>query len=157
MLSVSSLTIRRSLSSNSPLYLVPATRVPILSWTIRFSIRGSGTVPAAICLASPSTIAVLPTPGSPMSTGLLLVRRHNTCMSLRISFSRPITGSSSPFFARSVKSVPKWSRVGVFTLTLRLEFESTFDAAICLPALPANISLTCFDTVEGVRPITLNC
>jgi hypothetical protein len=30
--------------------------------------------------AMPSTMAVLPTPGSPMSTGLFLVRRLSTCM-----------------------------------------------------------------------------
>ena len=37
-------------------------------------------------------MAVLPTPGSPMSTGLFLVRRLSTCMTRRISSSRPITG-----------------------------------------------------------------
>jgi len=39
-------------------------------------------------------MAVLPTPGSPISTGLFLVRRDSTCMTRSISFSRPITGSS---------------------------------------------------------------
>jgi hypothetical protein len=46
--------------------------------------------------ASPSAIAVLPTPGSPISTGLFFVRRLSTCMHRRISSSRPITGSSLP-------------------------------------------------------------
>ena len=46
--------------------------------------------------ASPSTIAVLPTPGSPISTGLFLVRRDSTWMTRRISSSRPMTGSSLP-------------------------------------------------------------
>ena len=46
--------------------------------------------------ASPSTIAVLPTPGSPISTGLFFVRRLSTWMTRRISSSRPITGSSLP-------------------------------------------------------------
>ena len=46
--------------------------------------------------ASPSTMAVLPTPGSPMSTGLFLVRRESTWMTRRISSSRPMTGSSLP-------------------------------------------------------------
>ena len=36
-------------------------------------------------LARPSTMAVLPTPGSPMSTGLFLVRRDSTCMTRSIS------------------------------------------------------------------------
>ena len=38
----------------------------------------SGTSPFTIRNASPSTIAVLPTPGSPISTGLFFVRRCNT-------------------------------------------------------------------------------
>ena len=32
------------------------------------------------CSARPSAMAVLPTPGSPMSTGLFLVRRDSTCI-----------------------------------------------------------------------------
>mgnify|MGYP007070041045 CR=1 FL=1 len=56
--------------------------------------------------ARPSTTAVFPTPGSPIKTGLLFVLRHKTCITLLISFSRPITGSNSPFLASSVKSVP---------------------------------------------------
>ena len=38
----------------------------------------SGTSPSAIRCASPSTTAVLPTPGSPMSTGLFFRRRLST-------------------------------------------------------------------------------
>ena len=41
-------------------------------------------------------MAVLPTPGSPISTGLFLVRRASTWMVRRISSSRPMTGSSLP-------------------------------------------------------------
>ena len=41
-------------------------------------------------------MAVLPTPGSPISTGLFLVRRESTWITRRISSSRPITGSSLP-------------------------------------------------------------
>ena len=37
-------------------------------------------------------MAVLPTPGSPMSTGLFLVRRDSTWITRRISSSRPMTG-----------------------------------------------------------------
>ena len=55
--------------------------------------------------ARPSTIAVLPTPGSPISTGLFLVRRCSTWIARRISSSRPITGSSLPLRARSVRSI----------------------------------------------------
>ena len=46
--------------------------------------------------ARPSTIAVLPTPGSPIRTGLFFVRRLRTWMTRRISSSRPMTGSSLP-------------------------------------------------------------
>ena len=45
-------------------------------------------------------MAVLPTPGSPMSTGLFLVRRARIWMTRWISFSRPITGSSLPSRAK---------------------------------------------------------
>ncbi len=41
-------------------------------------------------------MAVLPTPGSPMRTGLFLVRRDSTWMTRRISSSRPMTGSILP-------------------------------------------------------------
>ncbi|KAG1323438.1 hypothetical protein G6F63_012995 [Rhizopus arrhizus] len=54
--------------------------------------------------ARPSTMAVLPTPGSPIRTGLFLVRRCRIWMVRRISSSRPITGSSLPWRARSVRS-----------------------------------------------------
>ena len=41
-------------------------------------------------LCEPSTIAVLPTPGSPIRTGLFFVRRESTWITRRISSSRPI-------------------------------------------------------------------
>ena len=64
--------------------------------------------------ARPSTIAVLPTPGSPISTGLFLVRRESTCMTRRISSSRPITGSSLPARAASVRSRPNFASAWYF-------------------------------------------
>ena len=51
-------------------------------------------------------MAVLPTPGSPMSTGLFLVLRERMRITLRISPSRPMTGSSSFSRARLTRSVP---------------------------------------------------
>ena len=54
--------------------------------------------------ARPSAMAVLPTPGSPISTGLFFVRRDRTWIVRRISSSRPITGSSLPSRATSVRS-----------------------------------------------------
>ena len=65
--------------------------------------------PSTIRCASPSTIAVLPTPGSPISTGLFLVRRERTWITRRISSSRPITGSSFPASASLVRSRPNFS------------------------------------------------
>ena len=54
-------------------------------------------------------MAVLPTPGSPISTGLFFVRRERTWITRRTSSSRPITGSSLPASAASVRSRPKRS------------------------------------------------
>ena len=65
--------------------------------------------------ARPSTIAVLPTPGSPISTGLFLVRRVRIWVTRRISSERPITGSSLPSRAHFVRSRPYSSRKGVGT------------------------------------------
>ena len=48
------------------------------SATIRLLLRPSGTSPRTILVARPSTMAVFPTPGSPMSTGLFFVRRERT-------------------------------------------------------------------------------
>src|SRR5262249_5337506 len=66
----------------------------------------SGTSPLTIRCARPSTMAVLPTPGSPIRTGLFLVRRDRTWTTRRISSSRPITGSSLPWAANCVRSRP---------------------------------------------------
>ena len=49
-------------------------------------------------------MAVLPTPGSPISTALFLVRRHSTCWTRSTSCSRPTSGSSWFFIADSVRS-----------------------------------------------------
>ena len=83
-------------SSNSPRYFAPAISEPMSSAITRRSRSDSGTSPETIRWARPSTIAVLPTPGSPISTGLFLVRRERTWITRRISSSRPITGSSLP-------------------------------------------------------------
>ena len=83
---------------------------PMSSATSRLSLSPSGTSPATMRWASPSTMAVLPTPGSPISTGLFLVRRDSTWITRRISSSRPMTGSSLPLRAASVRSREyRWS------------------------------------------------
>ena len=56
----------------------------------------AGTSPLIIACAKPSTTAVLPTPASPTSTGLFLVRRAKISAVSWISLLRPITGSSLP-------------------------------------------------------------
>ena len=99
-----STALRRS--SNSPRYLAPAISAPMSRATTRLFLRPSGTSPRTMRWARPSTMAVLPTPGSPINTGLFLVRRESTCKTRRISSSRPMTGSSLPFFASSVRSRP---------------------------------------------------
>ena len=104
--SVTSLRTAFSRSSNSPRNFAPATSAPMSRPTMRLCFRPSGTSPRTMRCARPSTIAVLPTPGSPMSTGLFLVRRDSTWMTRRISSSRPITGSSFPARANSVRSRP---------------------------------------------------
>ena len=88
------------LSSNSPRYLEPATMPERSSVTSLLSFIVSGTSPAAILAAMPSAIAVLPTPGSPIRHGLFLVRLLNICITLSISFSLPMTGSSLPSLTR---------------------------------------------------------
>ena len=93
-----------SRSSNSPRYLLPATSAPMSSATSRLFLSPSGTSPLTMRCASPSAMAVLPTPGSPMRTGLFFVRRERTWMTRRISSSRPMTGSSLPLRASSVRS-----------------------------------------------------
>ena len=98
-----STALRRS--SNSPRYFAPATIDARSSDTSRRPFSESGTSPLTMRWARPSTTAVLPTPASPMSTGLFLVRRLSTCATRRISESRPITGSSLPSLARWVRSI----------------------------------------------------
>ena len=65
-------------SSNSPRNFAPAMRAPISRETTRLFFKPSGTSPRTMRWAKPSAIAVLPTPGSPIKTGLFLVRRLST-------------------------------------------------------------------------------
>ena len=122
-----------NLSSNSPLYLAPATNDPISNEKIVQSFNPSGTSPLRILSASPSAIAVLPTPGSPINTGLFFVFLDKILITFLISSSLPITGSSFCFLAKSTKSDPNFlsasyvlSGLSVVTLVLPLTLESTF-------------------------------
>ena len=108
-LTSSSTAFRRS--SNSPLYLAPATRAPISSEKICLSLKPSGTSPRTIRCASPSMTAVLPTPGSPMSTGLFFVFLDKIRIMFLISLSRPITGSNFWLLAFSTRFSPYLARL----------------------------------------------
>ena len=92
-------------SSNSPRYFAPASSNAMSRTSSRLPLSDSGTSSLTMRCARPSTMAVLPTPGSPISTGLFLVRRCRIWIVRRISSSRPITGSSLPCCARSVRSI----------------------------------------------------
>ena len=101
---VTSLTTLLRRSSNSPLYFAPATRAPMSSENSRLLRKFSGTSPRTMRCANPSTMAVLPVPGSPMRIGLFFVLRERIWSTRRISSSRPITGSSFPSRASDTKS-----------------------------------------------------
>ena len=64
-----------NLSSNSPRYLAPATKAPKSSSYKVLFCKETGTSFLKIRHAKPSTIAVLPTPGSPIKIGLFFVFR----------------------------------------------------------------------------------
>ena len=68
-------------------------------------------------MAKPSTIAVLPQPGSPIKIGLFFLLLDIICANLSISGSLPITGSSFPSLANLIRSREKLSKTGVFELT----------------------------------------
>ena len=93
-------------SSNCPRYCAPAMSAVMSSEKIVRPLSPSGTSPRTMRCASPSTMAVLPTPGSPTRTGLFFVLRERMRVTARISASRPMTGSSLPARASATRSVP---------------------------------------------------
>ena len=107
-------------SSNSPLYLAPAIKDAISSSQIVLFFRLLGRSPLTIRSARPSTMAVFPTPGSPIKTGLFLVFRDKTRVMLRISSSLPMTGSILPSLALSVILRPYFSRTFSSSLLLNI-------------------------------------
>ena len=109
-LSLTSFRTALSLSSNSPLNFAPAISEPMSSENIVLSRRPSGTSPFSILMASPSTMAVFPTPGSPIRTGLFFVFLESMRITFLISLSLPITGSSFCILALSTRSYPYFER-----------------------------------------------
>ena len=93
-----------NLSSNSPLYLAPATNELISRENIVQSCKFSGTSPLTILNANPSAIAVFPTPGSPIKHGLFFVFLESILITFLISSSLPMTGSNFCSLANSTKS-----------------------------------------------------
>ncbi len=102
-----------ALSSNSPLNFDPATSIPKSSAFTFLFLSISGTLFVAILCASPSTIAVLPTPGSPIKTGLFFLRLERISIILVISSALPTTGSILSCIAISVRSLEYLSSSGV--------------------------------------------
>ena len=98
-------------SSKSPRNRVPASSEPRSRAMMRISRNIAGTSPVTMRLAIPSTIAVLPTPASPTSTGLFLCRRPRICRARSTSVPRPISGSKAPSAARAVRSVVNRSSI----------------------------------------------
>ena len=92
-------------SSKSPRYLLPASILLMSKLYTVYSFRNSGTFSFTILKASPSAIAVLPTPGSPTRITLFLLRRPNARAIFSSSSIRPITGSIFSFFTPSFKFV----------------------------------------------------
>jgi len=70
-------------------------------------------------------IAVFPTPAGPTRAGLFLVLRLRICIVRRISSSLPITGSSFPCLASSVRSIEYFLRVspGAGSSLVRLKLK----------------------------------
>ena len=109
-LSTTSLTTAFRRSSNSPWYFAPAISAPMSNEYIFLLLRFSGTSPSTIFWAMPSEIAVFPTPGSPTRIGLFLVLLLRIWRTLLISSSLPMTGSSLPWAALSLRLTANFSR-----------------------------------------------
>ena len=117
------------LSSNWPLYLVPATIPAKSRLTMRLLNKRGEVRFLAINCANPSTIALFPTPGSPMRMGLFFFLLPRISTTLFISFSRPTMGSNFPSVAALLKSIPKLSSTGVLLLFGRSLFVAAPVAA----------------------------
>ena len=92
-------------------------------------------------------MAVLPTPGSPTSTGLFFVRLLRIWISRFTSLERPTTGSSLFSFANFVKSRANESSVGVPCGVCRLSCTFTFlRRFIPFPAESPASPIFCFRT-----------
>ena len=99
---------------------------PSMKLDFDFHLKSMGLVWCfSMSCASPSTMALLPTPGSPINIGLFFFLRPRISMMRCISFSRPTQGSSLPSAAACVRSVPKVSRTGVFERSMEIHYLYT--------------------------------
>ncbi len=97
----------RSFSEKEPRSWVPESTLAMSSST---TTRGEPW--ASSCWATPSTMAVLPTPASPTRSGLLVRRFPRTSRVCSTSISRPTRGSSRPAAASSVRLRPSCDSQG---------------------------------------------
>ena len=152
-----SITIFFILSSNSPLYFVPATTEDKSKVKTLFLRRISGTSVATIFSANPSTIAVLPTPGSPKSIGLFFFLLDKIWTTRITSFSLPITLSNAFSLASFVKSLANWSKVGVFTfLTTSSWWACSFEFVAATPTTPITFIISCFKAFASSAEKAIN-
>ena len=122
------------LSSNCPLYFVPATNEARSRVTTRFPNNTRDTFFWTILKAKPSAMAVLPTPGSPINMGLFFFLRLRIWATRSISFSRPTMGSILSSSANFVKSLPKLSNTGVLVFSPPLAEDSPLPLPGVAPA-----------------------
>jgi hypothetical protein len=120
-----------NLSSNSHLYFAQAKSDHISRDIILLCNKLSGTSFSTIFLAIHSIIAVLPTPGSQIKTGLFFVLLDNICKVLLISSSLQITGSIFHLRAKSTKSIPYFlSAFNLFSQSLSVIFSPFLNFSI---------------------------
>mmetsp|Transcript_131703 Transcript_131703/g.228966 ORF Transcript_131703/g.228966 Transcript_131703/m.228966 type:complete len:252 (-) Transcript_131703:487-1242(-) len=130
------------LSSKSPRYFVPARIADKSKDKMRLPFRnfGRSSPSSTILVARPSAIAVLPTPGSPMRTGLFFLRRARTWMVRSISGPRPTIGSSCPSAAFLVRSCENCSSIFLSFLLPLEAGRADFEAEAVAPTRPASSS-----------------
>mmetsp|Transcript_38609 Transcript_38609/g.123753 ORF Transcript_38609/g.123753 Transcript_38609/m.123753 type:complete len:402 (-) Transcript_38609:500-1705(-) len=138
----SSKTFRRR-SSNSPRYFVPANKADNSKECNLLFRRRGGTLPSTILKASPSAIAVFPTPGSPTRHGLDLRRRTKIWMMRSNWGSRPTQESSLPSEAKKVRSWPQLSRVAIVDPPDEPPTEA--NSLFALPTFFASVSTALFN------------
>ena len=87
------------LSSNCPLYFVPATTLAKSREITLLLYKILETFLSLILIARPSAMADFPTPGSPINKGLFFFLLLKIWETLSISFNLPTTGSNLPSLA----------------------------------------------------------